>query len=77
LIFVALSVPELNSLCIKQVKSSMGSGSIPNQIQFAALAITNTLLGMCFVSKCDISMAHTLVSVLSASRILQYLKTLR
>jgi len=55
----------------------MGTCSIPNQIQIAALAITNTLLGVCFVSKCDISMAHTLVSIFSASRILQYAKTLR
>jgi hypothetical protein len=55
----------------------MGRDRIPNQIQIAALAITNTLLDVCFVSKCDISMAHTLVSVLSASRILQYVKTLR
>jgi hypothetical protein len=55
----------------------MGRGSIPNQIQIAALAITNTLLGVCFVRKCDISMVHTLVSVLSASRIPQYVKTLR
>ena len=55
----------------------MGKGSIPNQIKIAALAITNTLLGACYVSKCDISMAHTLVSVLSASRILQYVNTQR
>jgi hypothetical protein len=55
----------------------MGRGSNLNQIQIAAFAIMNTLLGACFVSECDISMAHTLVSVLSASRILQYVKTLR
>jgi hypothetical protein len=39
----------------------MGRGSNLNQIQIAAFAIMNTLLGACFVSKCDISMAHTLV----------------
>jgi len=55
----------------------MGRGSIPNQILIAALAITSTLLAVCFVSKCDINTAHTQVSVLSASRILQYVKTLR
>ena len=43
---VALSVPELNSFCMKQLKPWMGRGSIPNQIQIAALALTNILLGV-------------------------------